>query len=126
MFLPRKPIRPPKVSDKQLLTAFERLCHSCGVVSRGFEPGKITAPIDGDKYDGTTQWAIRKDEGGWMIVCGWKGCGIKFVRWNGRVRTRWDFLMLLEALWCMKVFEEDPRNTTELEQKDTLLDGRSL
>ncbi len=90
--------KPPKVSKKELLRAFERLCSSFDVVSRGFEPEKITAPIDGALYDGTTQWAMQHTEHGWMIVCGWHGTGAVFTRWNGYIRKRWDFLMAIEMI----------------------------
>jgi hypothetical protein len=87
------------VSKTQLLSAFERLCRTYGVVSAGFNPTDITAPIDGDKYDGKTRWAMKHvPEQGYMIVCGKAGCGAVFVRWNGYIRKKWDFLMLLEAL----------------------------
>lgn len=89
-------IRALKVTDAGLLHAFETLCKQFGVVSRGFEPDKITAPIDGDLYDGTTQWAMRHGPQGWMIVCGKGGAGCVFTRWNGYIRTRWDFLMAME------------------------------
>jgi len=91
--------RAPRVSDADLLNTFESVCHLAGVVSRGFDREAITAPIDGDVYDGTTQWAMHYEKSmGWMVVSGWKGCGAALSRWNGYVRTRWDFLMLLEAL----------------------------
>lgn len=87
------------VSRKQILSAFEALCRLYEVESAGFDPDKITAPIDGDKYDGKTRWAISyKPRLGWMIVCGWKGSGVRFGRWNGYMKKRWDFLMLLEIL----------------------------
>ena len=89
---------PPRVSDKKILHAFESLCEAFGVVSRGFQPGKITAPIDGPLYEGKPQWAINHSKDGWMVVGGKGGCGVQFVRWDGYIRTRWDFLMLLEAL----------------------------
>ena len=87
-----------RVSRKQLLKAFERVCRAFNVVSRGFEPKAITAPCDGDKHDGTTQWAMKKSERGWMVVGGWRGCSIPLTRYNGRVKGRWNFLMLLEAI----------------------------
>ena len=91
--------RVPKVSDKQLLDAFNEVCRTVGVVSRGFDYEAITAPIDGAKHDGTFQWAMRHRDGlGWMVVSGWRGCGCALSRWNGYVRTRWDFLLLLEAV----------------------------
>lgn len=91
-------IRSPRVTDKQLLDAFASMCNKLGIVSRGFDVKAITAPIDGDKHDGTKQWAMNKAECGWMVVCGKGGCGAALSRWNGYVRTRWDFLMLLEAV----------------------------
>ena len=88
-----------KPSKKELLEAFEYLCETRKVVSRGFDLGAITAPIDGPKYDGTKQWAMKHKKGcGWAIVSGWQGVGMKFVRWNGYIKNRWDFLMLIEAL----------------------------
>lgn len=65
-----------KVSDQELLAAFERMCRMLGKVSRGFDVDAITAPIDGPRYDGTSQWAMKRVEGfGWMVVCGAGGCG---------------------------------------------------
>lgn len=66
----------PKVSDEDLLFHFNRLCEAAGVVSRGFNCELITAPIDGEKHDGTEQWAMSFRPGvGWAVVSGWKGCG---------------------------------------------------
>jgi len=87
-----------RVSDEDLLKTFERMCTSLGVLSRGFHPEDITAPIDGARYDGTKQWAIHHNQKGWMVVCGSGGCGAALSRWNGYVRERWDFLLLLEAV----------------------------
>ena len=95
---PKKIIRAPKVTDEQLLHALEVLCRQFNAVSRGFDYNAITAPIDGDKYDGTTQWAIRHTSQGYMIVCGHGGCGAVMARWNGYIRTRWDFLMAMEMV----------------------------
>lgn len=93
------------VTDDDLLRAFDRLCEKYGVVSRGFKPEEITAPIDGSKHDGTKQWAMKHRKNfGWMIVSGWKGCGCVVTRANGYVKNRWDFLMLIEALYYAKVF----------------------
>ena len=111
---PKQKIRAPRVSNAQLLSKFEMLCKAYGVVSRGFKSRDITAPIDGDKYDGTTQWAMNKTVQGWMIVSGWKGCGVNFVRWNGYIRTRWDFLMFIEALWRSKPPKQDNERLVEV------------
>lgn len=87
------------VSEEQILAAFNRLCNLYGVISAGFHPENITAPIDEDKHDGKERWAIKyRPELGYMIVCGWKGCGVRFGRWNCYMTTKWDFLMLLECL----------------------------
>jgi len=93
----------PKVSDKELLDAFGRLCKKIGVVSRGFDVAAITAPCDGAKHDGTTQWAMKKTKGlGWMVVCGKGGCGCALSRWNGYIKGRWNFLMMIEAVtWAL-------------------------
>lgn len=92
-------MKSPKVSKKQLLEAFENLCKQYGVVSAGFDQDAITAPIDGPKFDGKTRWAMKYKPGyGWMIKVGWKGTAVKFVRFNGYIKNRWDFLMLIEAL----------------------------
>ncbi len=89
----------PKITKKELLNAFECLCRLYGVKSKGFYPESITAPIDGPKYDGTEQWAMKHVKGlGWMIVLGSRGCGCAFVRYNGYIKGRWNFLMLIEAL----------------------------
>jgi len=70
-----------------------------GVRSKGFNPEEITAPIDGDKHDGTIQWAMKKTKGfGWMVVSGWKGCGCPLSRFNGYIKGRWNFLMMIEAV----------------------------
>mgnify|MGYP001565498213 CR=1 FL=1 len=100
--------RAPAVTNKQLLQAFETLCKKYKVASRGFEPKKITAPLSGKEYDGTPQWAIKHQPSvGYMIVCGLGGCGVVFTRWNGYMRTRWDFLMLIEALtWAKRLPEK--------------------
>lgn len=88
-----------KVKKKELLATFERLCKQMGVVSKGFSPESITAPIDGDKHDGIQQWAMQKHKGlGWIIVCGWKGTAIALTRWNGYIKGRWNFLMMMEAV----------------------------
>ena len=97
-------MKTPKVSDKQLLHAFERLCAHFNVLSRGFSPKDITAPIDGEKYDGIPQWAMHHLKGfGWMIICGAGGCGAVFSRYNGYIKGRWNFLMAMEMLiWSHK------------------------
>ena len=88
-----------KVSDQELLAAFERMCRALGKVSRGFDVDAITAPIDGPRHDGTTQWAMKRVEGfGWMVVCGAGGCGAALSRGAGYVKKKWDFLMLIEAV----------------------------
>ncbi len=99
-------IRMPTVTNKQILDAFERLCQAYGVESAGMNPENITAPIDGDEYDGKTRWAIRHSRSGWMVVCGWKGSGVAIGRWNCYIRTRWDFLMFLESLAHQKFCTE--------------------
>ncbi len=87
------------MSDDELLRAFDKMCKRLGKVSRGFEPNKITAPIDGDKYDGTSQWAISYTTGfGYMIVCGAGGCGCALGRSGGYIKKRWNLLMLIEAV----------------------------
>lgn len=85
-------------NDAEILRAFEQLCRAYGVVSRGFKPEDITAPIDGDRHDGTEQWAIWRHALGWMVVKGKGGGAVVFGRWNAYIRTRWDFLMFLEVL----------------------------
>lgn len=92
-----------RVTRRQLLVSFEHLCEVYEVESAGFNRHKITAPVDGAKYDGKTRWAMRYVTGkGWMIVCGWKGVGGKFTRYNGYIHNRWDFLMLIEGLaWTL-------------------------
>lgn len=97
-------MKTPKVTKQELLRTFERLCSKMGVVSKGFDPKAITAPIDGALYDGTTQWAMKRTKGfGWMIVCGWKGVGCPLTRFNGYMKGRWNFLMMMEAvLWSHK------------------------
>lgn len=88
-----------RVSEQELLSAFERMCRQLGVMSRGFDADAITAPIDGPKYDGIEQWAMRHTEGlGWMVVCGAGGCGAALSRGNGYVKKKWNFLMLIEAV----------------------------
>ena len=88
-----------KVTKKELLDIFEQLCERYKVKSRGFNPELITAPIDGDRYDGVPQWAMKHVKGsGWMIVCGWGGCGAAFTRYNGYIKGCWNFLILMEAL----------------------------
>jgi hypothetical protein len=112
------------VSKKQILSAFENLCRAYGVVSAGFKPEDITAPIDGDKYDGKDRWAISyKPKLGYMIVCGWRGCGALFVRWNGYIRYRWEFLMLLEALTDVRISNnlEQSRDAQRNNQNSSLL-----
>ena len=92
-------MKTPKVSKKELLRAFERLCKEMGVVSKGFDHKGITAPCDGDKYDGQPQWAMKKVRGlGWMVVSGWKGIGCPLTRFNGYIKGRWNFLMMMEAV----------------------------
>lgn len=86
------------VSKRELLYTFERLCRHLGVISRGFDPDSITAPIDGQRHDGTIQWAMKHTKSGWRIVSGWKGCGVPLVRWNGYIKGRWNFLMMMEAV----------------------------
>lgn len=44
-----------KVSDQELLSAFERMCQVLGKTSRGFDYTAITTPTDGPEYDGTPQ-----------------------------------------------------------------------
>jgi hypothetical protein len=88
----------PKVKKRELLSAFELLCKKMGVVSKGFHPESITAPIDGEKYDGTKQWAMKKTSFGWMVVCGKGGMGAVLSRWNGYIKGRWNFLMMIEAV----------------------------
>ena len=106
-------MRHSKVSNKQLLEAFDSLCKSYGVESAGFDRNAITAPIDGDKHDGKKRWAMHHKPGlGWMIVSGWKGWGINFTRSNGYIRSRWDFLMMIEALWWVKTSPEFTRELT--------------
>ena len=97
-----------KVSDQELLSAFERMCRALGKVSRGFDADAITAPIDGPKHDGTSQWAMKHTKGfGWMVVCGAGGCGAALSRGCGYVKKKWDFLMLIEAVtWAMWKQEE--------------------
>lgn len=88
-----------RVSDEQLLLAFANLCKVMGVVSKGFDHEGITAPIDGAKHDGTKQWAMKKEKGlGWMVVSGWKGAGSPLARWNGYIKGRWNFMMMLECV----------------------------
>ncbi len=82
-----------------LLRAFNHLCDVYEVTSAGFDREKITAPIDGEAYDGKKRWAMHRTPGlGWMVVCGKGGCGVVFTRACGYVKKRWDFLMLMEAL----------------------------
>jgi hypothetical protein len=70
-----------------------------GVESAGFDPKAITAPIDGPRHDGKTRWAMKYTKGcGWMVVCGTGGCGAPLSRWNGYMQTRWNFLMMIEAV----------------------------
>ena len=89
----------PKTSDEDLLRAFDRMCRRLGKVSRGFDAGAITAPLDGAKHDGTTQWAMKHTKGfGWMIVCGSGGCGAALSGAGGYVKKRHDLLMLIEAV----------------------------
>lgn len=92
-----------KVSDQELLSAFETMCNKLGKVSRGFDADSITAPIDGPKHDGTSQWAMQHTKGfGWMIVSGKGGCGAALSRASGYVKKKWDFLMLIEAVtWAL-------------------------
>lgn len=92
-------MRVPRVKKEELLFAFETMCRQLGKVSKGFDAESITAPCDGDKYDGTDQWAMKYTKRcGWMIVCGKGGCGCALSRFNGYVQTRWNFLMLIEAV----------------------------
>ncbi len=83
-------MKTPKVSDTDLLNAFEHLCKVAGKQSRGFD---VTA------IDGEDQWAMKNTPkyGGWMAVCGLGGCGVAVGRFNARLPTRWSFLMMLEA-----------------------------
>lgn len=99
-FLPvEKEMTIPQVTDKDLLLAFKELCSKMNVVSKGFNPENITAPIDGGGYDGQKQWAMKKVKGfGWMVVSGWKGSGSPLTRWNGYIKGRWNFLMMIEAV----------------------------
>jgi hypothetical protein len=35
---------------------------------------------------------------GWMVVSGKGGCGAALSRWNGYMQTRWNFMMMIEAV----------------------------
>lgn len=97
--IPKRIVKIPKVSKKELLQSFERMCKVFGVVSAGFDRQAITAPIDGDKYDGKIRWAMNYEKRfGWMVVCGAGGCGACLSRYNGYMQTRWNFLMMIEAV----------------------------
>jgi len=86
-----------KVTDEELLEAFEALCRAYGVVSAGLDPDKITAPIDKEGYDGQARWAMQRRPGfGWLIVSGWKGVAAPFG--CNYVRKRRDFLALVRSL----------------------------
>lgn len=81
-------IKTPKVTKKQLLDAFQRLCTEMNVTCRGFDP---------DAINGRDQWALIHKRGcGWMVVCGLGGCGVALGRWNNYLPTRWSMLMALE------------------------------
>jgi len=114
MSLHSRRVNVPKVTKAALLQAFEILCDKLGVKSRGFDVEAITAPCDGPAYDGTKQWAMKYTKGcGWMIVCAKGGCGCALSRWNGYVQTRWNFLMLIEAVthltWTYEIKEKELR-----------------
>jgi hypothetical protein len=86
----RRVVHVPSVKKAQLLQAFERMCKALGKTSRGF---------DVEAIDAQDQWAMKyTPKCGWMIVCGLGGCGVPLGRWNAYVQTRWNFLMLLEAV----------------------------
>ena len=75
------------------------MCNALGVVSAGFDVDAITAPIDGPRHDGKTRWAMKHTKRcGWMVVCGAGGCGAVLSRWNGYMQTRWNFMMMIEAV----------------------------
>jgi len=104
-------MRAPRVTNNQLLDAFEDLCRVMGTTNRGFDYKAITAPISGAAYDGTEQWAMMYRDGmGWMVVGGIGGCGAALSRWNGYMRTRWDFMMMLEAVVWASTREEVENN----------------
>ena len=86
----RRVVNVPSVKKDQLLQAFDRMCKTLGKTSRGF---------DKDAIDGKDQWAMKYTKDcGWIIVCGLGGCGIPLGRWNAYMQTRWNFLMMLEAV----------------------------
>lgn len=95
----RRVVVVPRVTKDELLQAFADMCRRLGKISRGFDVEAITAPCDGPQYGGTPQWAMKYQKRcGWMIVSGKGGCGAALSRWNGYVQTRWNFLMLIEAV----------------------------
>ena len=87
----KRTVHVPRVTKAQLLQAFERTCHVLGKTSRGFDIGAI---------DGGGQWAMQyRPKKGWMVVCGRGGCGAPTItRWNGYMQTRWNFMMMFEAV----------------------------
>ncbi len=86
----RRVVTCPRVKRAQLLEAFERMCLALGKTSRGFDAKAISAK---------DQWAMSyTPKCGWLIVCGLGGCGVPLGRWNAYVQTRWNFMMLLEAV----------------------------
>jgi len=86
----RRIVTVPRVKKASLLQAFENMCKALSKTSRGFDVKAI---------DGKNQWAMTyKPKCGWMVVCGLGGCGAALSRWNGYMQTRWNFLMMLEAV----------------------------
>jgi hypothetical protein len=92
-----------QVTKKELLRVFESLCSRMGKTSAGFDASAITAPIDGPKHDGKSRWAMKHTKGlGWMVVRGTGGCGAALSRWDGYMRTRRSFLLMMEAvIWAL-------------------------
>jgi hypothetical protein len=85
----RRTVSVPKMRKQELLGAFERMCKALGKTSRGFD----------HKNNGRDEWSMRYQPGhGWMVVSGIGGCGASLSRWNGYMQTRWNFLMMMEAV----------------------------
>lgn len=86
----RRVVTVPRVKKARLLEAFEGMCLALGKTSRGFDVAAIK---------GKGEWAMRYCEKcGWMVVCGLGGCGVALGRWNAYMQTRWNFMMMMEAV----------------------------
>jgi hypothetical protein len=80
----------PTVTKTELLGVFNHMCAVLGKQSLGFNP---------DLINGADQWAMKyTPKCGWMVVSGLGGCGAALSRWNGYMQTRWNFLMMMEAV----------------------------